>query len=269
MSETKTKLENEASEKLKTERYLVAYLDMLGSSEKIKRDGDNTALNQIDLIYRDVLELPSQEALQYFQSFKIKIFSDNIIVAVKLSTGTNSYESKHLEITRLFQFVSYFQFIALHHYSWFVRGCITVGPLCINERLVWGKALLEAYNIEAEQVIYPRVLITNKVMNLLSAPHTYYSESGLSNTYQDYDGFTILHFLKLFLKKGDDAHCLPVQNHLKEELHKHKKNRKILQKIRWTVNYYNLTCYELGLHELMISVESELSGTKEYEINEG
>lgn len=243
-----------------TEPYLIAYLDMLGSSEKIKRDGDNTALNQLDQIYRDVLELPSTEALKFFQSFKIRIFSDNIIVAVKLSTGSYSYESKQLEITRLFQFVSYFQFIALHHYGWFVRGCITVGPLFINERLVWGKALLEAYRIEAEQVIYPRVLITNKVINLLSTPHSYYSESGLSNTYQDYDGITALHFLKLYLKEGDAARCLPVQNHLKEELHKHKKNRKILQKIIWTANYYNLTCYELGFSELMISVESELSG---------
>ena len=68
----------------KMETYLVAYLDFLGASDRMKKD-NGELLNEIADLYSDTKEMLARSDT-VFSNLKIKIFSDNIIIAQKVDT---------------------------------------------------------------------------------------------------------------------------------------------------------------------------------------
>ena len=43
-----------------------------------------------------------------------------------------------------------------------LRGGITVGQLCHKDNIVYGPAMVEAYELESKSAIYPRVIVSEK-----------------------------------------------------------------------------------------------------------
>ena len=53
--------------------------------------------------------------------------------------------------------------------GWMLRGGVAIGQLYIDEVMVWGKALLTAYELEDKVANYPRVIIDEDVVNEISS----------------------------------------------------------------------------------------------------
>lgn len=71
-----------------------------------------------------------------------------------------------------------------------IRGGITIGDICHSEQFVFGKALVELHELETKKVIYPRVILSEKLLAIIkqSRDHQQYLQI-------DDDQFTYIDYL--------------------------------------------------------------------------
>ena len=151
--------------------YFIAYLDMLGTKDKIEDDDDDHWLNAIENIYdasHKFLELNHQtldilgERMVSYLTPQIKIFSDNILFAIE-EVDDSSIEDEI--VAELIKFAGYFQNYALLGYNWQLRGCITKGLLYLDENYLWGPVIIYANNLE-EKAKEPRIIFDTTRVSL-------------------------------------------------------------------------------------------------------
>lgn len=182
-------------EEKKEKQYVIAYLDLLGSTERIKTDNDSLNLNLLYTIYNYAVQFSENEALAKSKYSKIetKIFSDNIIMAIPLDSN-----EPIRDICCLLEFTAIFQDFASITYQWLIRGGITIGSLFIDKMMVWGKGLIRAYELENHIAIYPRVVLDSSMVN------EYGLDKSSHYTRRDADGQFFLNFLNFVQHNGQD-----------------------------------------------------------------
>ena len=202
----------------KTSRHCVAYLDILGGKNKICADKDNTFLNTLNMVFQDAIE--ETNFLFRKETIFTKIFSDNILLAIEIEDNNNQTEEK---ISSLLNLTANVVLETLRH-RFLMRGAITIGDFFQNDILVYGKALVDAVEMEEKTAIYPRVIATDEVQQI--APQ-YFTESS--------DGLHTFNYLIYAVEPGD-SYTIKI-NLLKmlEEC----PNKKVEQKIRWAISYFN------------------------------
>lgn len=214
-----------------TSQYIVAYLDILGIAARMKegRDRQKLAMNKLHNLYTFSIEISRGIAMEGYSDIQFKIFSDNIIIVKKLSEHS---DKRLLDIKVLLNCVANFQCSAVtDSVGWLVRGGISIGELFIDETMVWGEALLKAYDLESNSAIYPRILLDSSVLSCIG------SDKEL-NKYlqQDFDNLHFLNYLHIqhfggqFLKNGFKM--------MLDELNGRHSER-IYQKLCWHMNYVN------------------------------
>lgn len=214
----------------KTEKYVVAYLDLLGITNRIQSvEQQELAMNKLHNLYTFSMKLAEEIQIEEYKDIKFKIFSDNIIIAKKLS---EEREQSIKDIKSLLMCVGHFQELAASDsVGWLLRGGIAVGNLFIDDVMVWGEALLKAYSLEDKIANYPRVIIDDTVINMIIR-----EKQLLEYVRQDFDGLHYLnylcgcHFCGQMLMKGFEQMKAEVGNSYSE---------KIRQKFYWHMNYIN------------------------------
>ncbi|MFI3213901.1 MAG: hypothetical protein R3Y24_11210 [Eubacteriales bacterium] len=144
-------------EKKTTECY-VASLDLLGSSYTILHDKNDEHLNHVYNIYNSWKKIKSSGF--YFKNLQIKFFSDNVVIAIDTSYGQSGLEF-------LIEFVTY---ITEHFLNcgYLIRGGISKGQIYMDDLMVWGSGLVNAYILESKKALYPRIIIAKEVVNEIS-----------------------------------------------------------------------------------------------------
>ena len=201
----------------KTSRHCVAYLDILGGKNKICADKDNTFLNILNMVFQDAIE--ETNFLFRKETIFTKIFSDNILLAIEIEDNANQEE----KISSFLNLIANVVLEALR-YEFLMRGAITIGDFFHTDILVYGKALVEAVEIEEKIAIFPRIIAQKRVQQL--APQNFTESS---------DGLHTFNYLIYAVEPGDP--CTIKINLLKmlEEC----PNKKVEQKIRWAISYFN------------------------------
>lgn len=148
----------------KTEKYIVAYLDLLGITSKIRSiEHQELAMNKLHNLYTFSMRLTEEIQIEEFKEIKFKIFSDNIIIAKKVSKES---EQAVKDIRSLLMCAGHFQELAASdRVGWMLRGGITIGNLFIDDTMLWGDALVKSYLLEDKVANYPRVIIDDIVVN--------------------------------------------------------------------------------------------------------
>lgn len=140
------------------EEHIIAYIDLLGVKEKIKK-GDLKSKDMVHHLYSWTVDVTPQIAIPELADIKFKIFSDNIVIAKKLSKESTQRER---DIRAALMCIGHFQeMAATETVCCMLRGGITIGDLLIDETMVWGQALVDAYKIESTIANYPRIVITD------------------------------------------------------------------------------------------------------------
>lgn len=216
---------------LKNENYIVAFVDILGASKKIKNDPDKS-LNVVHGVYEYVLhylkafcdDVDLIEAKPIF-----RVFSDNIIVAVPV-------EPHGIEAA----FLSAAIHTALVQNHFLVSKCLTRGGMSIggffsDEIMVWGQALVSAYEIENSISIYPRVVVHPDLIKKIDIT----GSSASKYLKQDDDGLYYIDYLFEVLPYGKEGETLLTRhyNDCKVMREEEKGNIKSIQKIDWFENY--------------------------------
>ena len=215
----------------KTSNYIIAYLDILGAKDMICNDNDFNFLNHLNMFMEDAIEESGGGIFPKKENIYVKIFSDNILLALELKENDEQRDNK---IAVLFNTVANI-YNEILRYGYLMRGAIVEGEFFHNDIIVYGKGLVEAVHLEEKEADVPRILVRVKVSE--------------SNSYhylmQDTDGEFFLNIFYLCNAFND----VTFKINLLEMLKNHKNNEKIKAKIIWMIKYFNFwfTKYEYRL----------------------
>lgn len=170
--------------KINCEEYYVAFLDLLGCRSIIEKDTQDENLNNIYKIYKSWLGILGNHGS--FKSIQVKIFSDNIVLAIKCK-NSNAIELLLEAVSCLVQ-----HFLEC---GYKVRGGITKGKLYIDDILVWGKALVDAYELENDCAKTPRIVIDKNLLVDISE-RTKSLMIPQNKNYKDHKDYYVLDYLK-------------------------------------------------------------------------
>lgn len=208
--------------KLHTSKYCIAYLDFLGA-EKSMQKNDEKFLNDLNSVYYNALHDVEFTNVVTQKDISVKIFSDNILLAVKIEINDPNRCAK---IEKIIDLTATIYNDALRH-GYLIRGGISEGEFYKDDSniFVYGKALIEAINLEEKIAIYPRVVVQNSI-----------KESNPQYFHQDKDGVWYLNSF-IFNRVFDNV---SYKHNLLSMLQKNIKDEKIRQKIMWAISYFNL-----------------------------
>ena len=214
-----------------TSEYIVAYLDLLGVATRMNTDKEyqKISMNKLHNLYTSSIRLSKEIDIEGYNEIQFKIFSDNIIISKKLS---KSPEKRIFDIKCVLNCVSHFACSSVGDgVGWLVRGGITIGELFIDNTMVWGNALLKAYDLENNIAIYPRIVIDSTML------HEIIKDKAL-NEYiqQDFDNIIFLNYLSVWHFGGQML--MNGFNIMKDELSV-KYTERVYQKFCWHMNYVN------------------------------
>ena len=212
-------------------QYIIAYLDILGSAERINKETNTqkTVLNTLHNLYTFSINLSKEIEIESYKDIQFKIFSDNIVIVKKLS---DQPLQRLIDIKCLLNCTSHFQCLSVEDsVGWLIRGGIAIGNLYIDETMVWGEALLKSYSLENKIAIYPRIVIDQKLAQEIISTKTLkdYIKQDFDNIY--YLNFLyIQHFGGKLLMDG----FFMMQDDLQGKF-----SDRIYQNLCWHMNYVN------------------------------
>lgn len=208
--------------KIHTSNYCVAYLDVLGAENYMKGDLADKFLNDLNSIYTDAIRDVVFKSYISKKDIYVKIFSDNILLAIEIKENDDLRKDK---IEKIINLTGNIFNNALYH-GYLMRGAMTEGPFYKNKNndiFVYGKALIDAVDMEEELAIYPRVVAQKSIQETLPQ---YFKECA--------DGCLILNnFIFESLLSPD------VYKHNLITMYKKCSDKKVKQKIMWIITHFN------------------------------
>lgn len=135
---------------------IVAFIDILGFSNMVNQSGNDVKRLRYLTSAMDRFHniLWSWEADGCYSSFAFTQFSDSIVISAIADTP-DSFEM-------LQQLLSGIMMLA-EEYGILVRGGITRGLLIHDDTLLVGPAMVEAYHMESQCAIYPRIILDDSL----------------------------------------------------------------------------------------------------------
>lgn len=148
---------------IKYKKGFVAFIDVLGFADMINNPTD-ISKQKIE----DYLNIVDEQFKRFDSSseFKSIVISDSIILSLEIS-GNNT-EANTEALTKLCKTIKLIQQKLALHNIW-VRGGVSYGDIYFdNERKqVIGKGYINAFYLERDYAIYPRVILDNKIVGFL------------------------------------------------------------------------------------------------------
>ena len=184
-----------------TQPHFVAYLDLLAGKHLIKAEEDES-LNRMHSLLQVAKDSGAHSANAIFPKCKIKIFSDNIIIACRL---TGSPAKDYSRILSAFMLVSALQIVGLEMYHYLFRGSATIGNLFIDNVMVWGSALVRATDMEETEAIYPRVIVDDNLLEMLAEDRERGEGFSKYSLARDTDGRWYLDYLSAYFRLPHSA----------------------------------------------------------------
>lgn len=194
---------NHIPEKLLRKHGVILYMDFLGMGKVLssnKEDGtDINVAQDISGIYNEAIRMINQVEKYTGKKIKQRIFSDNIVVCFEFDKGNKTdYLNRDEMLWRAINFAASFQGAAFRK-GYVLRGGISEGYYAINDHLVWGKALVDAIDLEEKVAIYPRIVLDNSITYDLI-----HKRSGMvmREVREDFDGLLFVDYRLDFLTDG-------------------------------------------------------------------
>ncbi len=215
--------------KLEVTQHIVAFIDIMGSSDAIKNNSQSSL---------EVMHSAYQSALDLFNRFfdnkniqpKIKIFSDNISIAVPCDIG---FEKPCFLAVAMMSGIIQMEFLKRNYLT---RGGIVIGDYFCDDVMVWGNALVKAYELESKVAFYPRVIIDPELVGKLNL--TSEDKKSRCGTWinQDEDYLFCVDYVNEFLK-DQLVFVLGTMNMVETKIVKYNSNIKVCQKWLWLQKY--------------------------------
>lgn len=245
-------MENNLNENILLKNYFIAYFDILGYKDKLNQDYEDNNTNTYDAI-KACISL-SKKLIKYNpDEIKMKVFSDNFFFCAE-----NNY-------LKLLSLVGCLQ-CALSSINIFVRGSIVYDEIIFDEDFIYGKGIINAYKLESEISIFPRIIIDDSFFNGIKKIEkvddlSIFESSRLYNISKniDFDNNQYLNYLDILrdYKENGEKNINKFIDILSDHADNIKLNlenpdKKIQQKYQWCKNYHNEFCKKYNYIDLKI-----------------
>jgi hypothetical protein len=162
------------SSKYLYEDRIVAFIDILGFKQKISntyKEGNIIFQSEIDKItnayeiIRDFLRLnETNDAIKKSldKERKVTIFSDSIVISFPCTQTSEIFFTLHDLQLLLAQLIQY---------GFLCRGALVYGKIIHNERFCFGPAFNEAHKTECKAALYPRVILSEELIQKAGEAH--------------------------------------------------------------------------------------------------
>jgi hypothetical protein len=172
-------LSRELTMEPKFEEQFTAFIDFLGFAEVSKEADDTTRLKILGLLRSlsalrgdfDLQSKPSETGKTSYIRPAISTFSDHIVISYPLEpiSVDGGLDEQFTPILVMLQFNDLLTKVASAalRIGFLVRGGATIGKLYHTQGVVFGEALVEAYQIESQTSIYPRVVLSHNITKQL------------------------------------------------------------------------------------------------------
>ena len=225
-------------QKYKVKEYVVAFIDVLGAKKEIQQDV-NDSLNIVHKTYNEAIDFLSTLYSGKIDILKpqIKIFSDNIVVAVP-----TDIKGRPAALMSVMIYSGMIQHHFLHH-KYLVRGGISLGDFFVDDVMLWGTALTRAYEIESTIAIYPRIVLDPHLVGQMQLINNKSLQNWVS---QDIDRLFYINYLQKKIMRYNSNFSPLVIMRLEEAeqlLLAAGENIKVQQKVLWHLNYLR-SCLE-------------------------
>ena len=132
---------------------LVAFVDILGFKQYVQKE-ISKAVENINLIDGIIQHALNELKRNHGKTFSPQLFSDNICISCEHTAENLFYMIYELAFIQWYFSLNGF----------FLRGALTNGNHFENERMIFSKGLIKAYEIE-QGAIYPRILIDQLIVD--------------------------------------------------------------------------------------------------------
>ena len=226
----------------------VAFLDLLGFKDMVNQslinqtifNNINRAMNYIGGIQHDNY---NGRMRMVDVGKQVTVFSDSIVISYDASMPGGGF---HV-LMDLVYICNDLLGIGIP-----VRGGVTVGPLIHDELKCFGPAMVEAYLLESQKAIFPRIIINQNVLKHdLCRPGgantIEYEAEYLSAIIKvdSYDGLIFLDYMKQCNEFDEpevyNAYMLKTKAFISRSLNIYAGNTKVVSKYEWLKWYYNET----------------------------
>lgn len=192
-------------------------------------DGLNKFIEEKDFHSEPYFQKKTINFNEILKEIQISYFSDSLVISLP-------YNDSNLDV-RLFLIIrSLANFITkVSSMNFFIRGGISIGKMYHKKNIFFGPAFLEAYKLESEVAIYPRVIFSTNLIDIVKdILYVKDSEDGIFHI----DWFD---FLKQQVNKGfyQKPANLPTMNYIKELIQENidsNSDIKIKSKYIWLLN---------------------------------
>jgi hypothetical protein len=243
---------------------ILSYVDILGFSNLIKNAKNenqlNLLLNEFNGAFQYANSQIKDKTLYFSNDFKshsrhIKILTDNIVM---VDTYSDTDFLKFYSL--IYDLANYQFFFAVK--GFFPRGAITFGKIFFDDDLIFGPALIEAYEYESEVAINPRIILCQNAVNKMQTiplinpqkPMDFRNIISPGSNHRhnliirDKDGQYFINYLNSMHFWSDTEECVWVLYLCKHKLQIMKNlllfanDVKILSKYNWLHDYHNSFC---------------------------
>ncbi len=186
---------------------IVTFLDILGFGNILREKSAQSIYDMLVSLHEKAVEQVTTIAEKYSQKYDIHILSDCIIKSYDLS---RPQDDRYAAISLQHEFMTsaILQGQLIYYHDSFLRGGITYGNYFASKEksVLFGPAVADAYKIESQSAIYPRICIDPSVLQALHEkllPQYPFglTEDGVSAGSEE----AVVKHLYSWITKGDDG----------------------------------------------------------------
>jgi hypothetical protein len=232
---------------------VVAFVDILGYKDLINDSPENSqeTLNKIhNALHQSHSSIDPKryliKPLGKKDRYALRAFTDNVVIGYPIG-GRGDAE---VELGSIFDHLSYFQ-MALTMKGFFIRGAISIGGFYMDDLIVFGDGLIEAYKGEKFFARDPRIILTESALNSVKQHLTFYGNKSrapqVRNLLKDTDGQFFVNYLTTLYPEEGYLYLEELSTHKKvieDKLSNYIGNPVIWYKYFWSANYHNYWCKE-------------------------
>lgn len=282
-TEKKTRLDAEKPDEVAYRDCVVTFIDILGFKNIVGKRSPKDIQQIIDLVQRHAGSNDKVFAQEY--DFDISegipwtrtvLFSDSV-VRVRPYDEMISDGSLFHEILDLVHAQA-----ELAYQGIFIRGGLTVGKLYHRDNVLFGPAMIQAYDLESKFANYPRIVIDPLAVAALKTDERLRKEGHTLDDEQNYvskllqlgeDGLYYIDYLGAFRVEMDDYDTYPafltqVKQHIIDNAVAAQGSLGVLHKYLWSAQYLNAVAKRFtDCNEKIQISESDILGLARVEKN--
>ena len=228
----------------KLENSFFLFLDVLGFSAEIIYN-HKTGDSQSNLTkFNQAFNMASPHLTKGPKTWDYKIFTDNIALATPINKFGDDENDFGFIIVSLIEYQ-----LEMVLADFFIRGAWSVGQFYMDNLIVYGYPLIEAYRLESQKAINPRIIFSEDMKSTIKRYLSYYAK-GFSaplraHLLKDIDGELFVNYLFAIYRDNENpdySALLKHKNVIEARLNKHKANPKVFPKYVWSAEYHNFFC---------------------------